>query len=82
MQLSLFDGRRQSSVTTSGRQVAGDQVVCQGEYRRVAGYSAEDLAEKTSFAFTMIYTPVEADRMRVTEVAMETLFGRAKLIRQ
>ena len=82
VQLSLFDGRRQSAVKTFGRQEAGDQLVCQGEYRRVAGYSAEDLAEKTTFAFTMIYAPAEGGRMRVTEVAMDTLFGRAKLIRK
>jgi Protein of unknown function (DUF3108) len=80
--LSLFDGRRQSAVKTFGRQEAGDQVVCQGEYRRVAGYSAEDLAEKTRFAFTMIYAPAGEGRMQVTEVGMDTLFGKAKLVRQ
>ncbi len=79
--VTVFDGRRQSRVTTDGRQPAGDQVVCTGEYRRMAGFSAEDLAEKTRFAFTLIYTPDANGRMQVTEVGMDTLFGRAKLVR-
>jgi hypothetical protein len=40
--LKMFDGRRHSQITTSERQEAGEQVVCQGEYRRLAGFSAED----------------------------------------
>jgi hypothetical protein len=80
--LKMFDGRRNSQVTTSDRQEAGDQVVCQGEYRRLAGYSAEDLAEKSRFPFTVIYSPTAEGRMQVTEVAMDTLYGKAKLVRK
>ena len=80
--LKLFDGKRNSQITTSDRQEAGAEVVCQGEYRRLAGYSADDLAEKTRFAFTMIYSPTEGGRMRVTEVSMDTLYGKARLVRR
>ena len=78
----LFDGRRQSKVTTGERQDAGDQVVCQGEYRRLAGYSAEDLAEKTRFPFSVIYSPTTEGTMQVTEVSMDSLYGKARLVRQ
>lgn len=80
--LKLFDGKRSSQITTGDRQEAGDQVVCRGEYRRLAGYSAEDLAEKTRFAFSLIYSPAGDGQMRVTEVSMETLYGKARLIRR
>ena len=78
----MFDGRRHTQVRTFERQEAGEQVVCQGEYRRIAGYPADDLAEKTRFPFSMIYTPDGNGRMMVTEVAMETVYGKAKLIRR
>jgi hypothetical protein len=78
----MFDGRRHTQVKTFERQESGDQVVCQGEYRRLAGYSAEDLAEKTRFPFTMIYAPDGNGKMMVTEVSMETVYGKAKLIRR
>ncbi len=80
--ITLFDGRRQSQVTTGERQEAGEQVVCQGEYRRLAGYSAEDLAEKTRFPFSVIYSPTADGMMAVTEVSMDSLYGKARLVRQ
>ncbi len=80
--LQMFDGRRHTQITTGERQEAGDQVVCQGEYRRIAGYSADDLAEKTRFPFAMIYSPTDSGMMRVVEVSMETVYGKAKLLRR
>ncbi len=80
--VQMFDGRRQSQVRTGERQAAGEQVVCQGEYRRLAGYSAEDLAEKTRFPFSLIYSPTGDGTMQVTEVSMDTLYGKARLVRQ
>ena len=49
--LKMFDGRRATRLTLGGRQAAGDKVTCAGEYRRVAGFSPEDMAEKTRFPF-------------------------------
>jgi Protein of unknown function (DUF3108) len=80
--LQMFDGRRRSQITLSGRKAAGDTVTCNGEYRRVAGYSAEDMAEKTRFPFVLTYSPADGDRMRVTEVRTETLYGTATLTRR
>lgn len=80
--LKMFDGRRASQVTLSARQAAGEGVTCAGEYRRVAGFSPEDMAEKTRFPFTLTYAPGAEGRMRVVEVAMDTLYGKAKLVRE
>lgn len=79
--LDLFDGRRASKLILGSPQKDGDNVVCTGEYRRVAGFSPEDMAEKTRFPFTLTYAPA-GDRMRVVEVAMDTLYGKARLVRE
>ena len=79
--LQMFDGRRRSQIAVSGRKAVDDKVTCTGEYRRIAGFSAEDMAEKTRFPFKMTYAPIEGGRMRVVEITTETLFGTAVLSR-
>lgn len=79
--LDLFDGRRASKLILGSPQKDGDSVICAGEYRRVAGFSPDDMAEKTRFPFTLTYAPA-GERMRVVEVAMDTLYGKARLVRE
>lgn len=79
--LDLFDGRRASKLVLGSPQKTDDTVVCAGEYRRVAGFSPEDMAERTRFPFTLTYAPA-GDRMRVVEVAADTLYGKARLVRE
>lgn len=80
--LQIFDGRRRTELVLGAPQATGAGVSCAGEFRRVAGYSADDMAEKTRFPFTLSYAPVEGGRMRVVEVATDTLYGRATLTRR
>lgn len=80
--LQMFDGRRRSQVALSGRKAEGDKVTCRGEYRRVAGFSAEDMAEKTRFPFTLTYAPKGDGRMQVMTITTDTLFGTATLTRR
>lgn len=81
LSLVIFDGRRRSRVTLSDPQPAGDGLRCTGEYRRLAGFSADDMAERSRFPFTLQLSPVGEGRLRVVEVQAETLFGRAVLRR-
>ncbi|OYU17510.1 MAG: hypothetical protein CFE34_15360 [Rhodobacteraceae bacterium PARR1] len=78
----MFDGRRSSRLSITAPVVAGDEVTCQGEYRRIAGFSDKDMAEKTVFPFTLVYEPAADGRMRVMLVEMETLYGTARLVRR
>ncbi len=81
--VQMFDGRRASQLALGKPQAQADgTVTCPGEYRRVAGFSPEDMAEKTRFPFTLTYAPAEAGVMRVTEVAMDSLYGKARLVRR
>ncbi len=80
--LRIFDGRRATELALSRPTQRGDTVVCAGEYRRIAGYSAEDMAEKSRFPFTLTYSPAANGKMRVIEVSTDTLYGRARLTRR
>lgn len=82
LDLKVFDGRRASAVSTGAPSRQGDRVICAGEYRRVAGFSPDDMAEKTRFPFTLTYAPGPDGQMRVIEVAMDSLYGKARLVRQ
>lgn len=79
----MYDGSYRMRLRLSSPRDAGKgAVTCAGEYIRLEGFSAEDMAERVSFPFTITYAPLGQDRLRVTEVAMQTLWGRARLVRK
>ena len=82
LKLVLFDGKRRSQVVLGPPTTAKAGVTCAGEYRRLAGYSAEDMAERSRFAFTIALKPAAGGLMQVTEVRTETLYGRAVMTRR
>lgn len=83
LKLVIFDGRRRSQVVVGGAQpTEGGGVVCTGEYRRLEGFSAEEMADKSRFPFTLTYAPLPEGRLRVVEVAMDTIYGKGRLTRR
>ncbi|MGO4907280.1 DUF3108 domain-containing protein [Pseudorhodobacter sp. W20_MBD10_FR17] len=80
--LKMYDGRYVSSIATSKPQAKGKSVICSGQYRRIAGFKPDDMAERTTFPFSLTYQPAANGRMRVTEVAMESLYGKAAMKRR
>lgn len=80
--LRMFDGRRSTTLRLAAPERTADRVTCAGEYRRVAGFSPEDMAERTRFPFRLTYAPGADGRMQVIEVTMETLYGRARMARR
>jgi hypothetical protein len=80
--VKMFDGRRASQLKLSKPVRNGKTVVCTGEYRRLKGFSEKDMAEKSRFAFTLTYSPTKTGRMQVTEVALDTLYGKATMKRR
>lgn len=79
--LKMFDGRRATAIVLGAPKADGANVVCAGEYRRIGGFPPDDMAERTRFPFTLTYAPA-GDRMQVVEVAMDTLYGKARLVRR
>lgn len=80
--IRMFDGRRASRVTLTGKVGEGDGFTCQGEYRRIKGWHPEELAEKSRFPFSLTYAKVGDDLYRVTQVTTDTTVGRATLKRR
>ena len=81
LDVPVFDGRRASRVTTAGPRADVDRIVCDGEYRRVAGFSGSQMRKKSRFPFTITYVPA-GDRYQVARVSIDTLYGRATLDRR
>jgi Protein of unknown function (DUF3108) len=82
LKVGMFDGKRSSQVVLSQPETADGNVTCAGEYRRLKGFSADDMAEKQRFAFRLTYAPAENGMLRVTEVSMDTLYGKGSLTRR
>lgn len=80
--LTLFDGKRRSQITLGPPQPREGGATCPGEYRRLAGFPAEDMAEKSRFPFTLHLVPAPGGLMRVAEVTMDSLYGNARLKRR
>ena len=82
LDVKMFDGRRRSQIKFSNPTPKGDGFTCDGEYRRLKGFSPEDLAERTKFPFTVTYTPTEGGEYQVQRISMTTLYGAAVLKRR
>ena len=78
----VFDGSTRARISLDQRHTVGDQIRCQGEYRRIAGYSLKQMAEKQAFPFVLTYGHVENGQLQVVEVTIDTIYGVAKLQRR
>lgn len=83
LNVTMFDGTKRTQVALSAPQAAGAGVTCAGEYRRIAGFSEREMAEKSRFPFTLTYAPTpDGTRLRVVEISTETILGKGRLKRR
>lgn len=82
LDVKMFDGARRSQVQLSAPRPARIGVTCSGEYRRLAGFSEREMAEKSRFPFTLTYAPTADGRLRVVEISTETILGKGHLKRR
>jgi hypothetical protein len=80
--LMMFDGKRRSQLVLGAPSAIKGGTACPGEYRRLAGFSADDMAEKTRFPFLVRLGPAKSGLMQVEEVTMESIYGNARLKRR
>lgn len=79
----LFDGRHISRLTLNAAQAGADgTVMCSGEYRRLKGYSPEEMAKRPRVPMTVIYAPTGDGRVQVTEIRASSRMGDAVLRRR
>ncbi len=79
--LTIYDGVRRATLTLWPADGPKGVLACGGEYRRVAGYSKEDMAEPV-FPFRMSYAPTRSGEVEVSEIDMSSIYGRASLKRR
>ena len=81
--IAIFDGYRASRLTLANpvRQADG-RISCSGEWRRLAGYAPEDLAEGVRQGFTLSYLPDQEGLARLTRMRAGTRYGPADLVRR
>lgn len=79
--LFIYDGVRRAKLTLWPADGKGGALACGGEYRRVAGYSAKDMAHP-AFPFRMTYGREADGEVQVREVDMQSIYGRATLKRR
>jgi hypothetical protein len=82
LNVQMFDGKRRSQVKLASPRPEGDQILCNGEYRRLEGFSPEDMAEKSRFPFNLYYTQTPQGDYRVEKVVTQTLYGNAVMTRR
>lgn len=82
LSMQIFDGARRSMVTLDSPVPDGQQIRCSGEYRRVAGFKAKEMQEKSRFPFTLTYAPTADGHMRVVEISTDTIYGKGRLKRR
>ena len=82
LNVQMFDGKRRSQVRLANPREEGGMITCDGEYRRLKGFSAKDMAEKSRFPFNLFYAQTADGRYRVEKVVTQTLYGNASLTRR
>lgn len=78
----MFDGSKRTQVVLGSPQAKGNEIVCSGEYRRIAGFDADEMAKQPVFRFTLTYSPLPDGQMRVTDIVTDTVLGKGRLTRQ
>lgn len=79
--IALYDGTTRASFALGPADGPVGTLACNGEYRRVAGYSAKDMQEPV-FPFRITYAPTPDGQVQVTRIDMESIFGKASLQRR
>ncbi|MEX0283751.1 MAG: DUF3108 domain-containing protein [Paracoccaceae bacterium] len=81
LQQKIYDGERLTQITLTNRRDQGGRVICSGTFRRVAGYSPEDLRERGQFGLTVTYEPA-GELLRAIRVEADTIYGKARIQRK
>jgi len=76
----VYDGHRHAVITLDRPRPEGETVVCNGAYRRVAGYSDSERASR-DVAIAVTYAPA-GGLMRAERVAFDTRLGPAVMDRR
>ena len=80
--LVVFDGARRSHVRLGAASPVDGGVACTGEYRRLKGFTADELSRHVAFPMTVIYAPDAEGVMRARRVEVQSVYGLATVDRR
>lgn len=79
----IFEGNRVSGVRLKNDANSPEDVVtCIGNYTRIAGFTPEQLNERTVFPFRLQYSEIKPNVWRVSRFAATTSWGTAQAVRR
>jgi len=78
--VDVFDGRRRSLLVLGPADEDDGLAYCYGEYRRVAGFSPEEMEHGRHFPFAVEFEQLPAGLWRLTRVETQTTYGRVRII--
>ncbi|QDY69823.1 DUF3108 domain-containing protein [Qingshengfaniella alkalisoli] len=82
LDISMFDGAKRSRLQYTSREDDGDDIVCSGQYLRIAGFSPKEMAERASWPVTARYQQMPNGDARLAELRFSTSFGAARIRRR
>lgn len=78
----MFDGRRRTQINLGTPKISGKIATCNGTYKRVAGFSPNQMQKKVNFPFTMYYERQDDGYYRFKEFTAAATFGKIRAIRK
>lgn len=78
----MFDGRRRSKITLGKPVVKGSIATCTGNYKRIAGFSPNDMQKRVNFPFTIHYVQQNDGTYRFNDFSADATFGKIRAIRK
>lgn len=79
--LDIYDGKRRTQLVLTKGKTDGGTATCSGAFNRVDGFSAQKLAQGTSFPLTVTYSK-SGDTYVVKKVEVSSARGRATFSRR
>ena len=77
-EIRILDGFRISKLSFEKKTVSQDKVLCFGVIKRVKGFKNSDF-NREPLGFRIIYTLNKSKKFKVSEIEVETIFGRILL---
>lgn len=76
-----FDGTRSMRIRIREGTASADGLVCTGQLKRLSGYKTEEMAEATTFPFSVEFARSN-DRLVVRRAEVVTIHGKVALVRR
>ncbi|KAB7616168.1 DUF3108 domain-containing protein [Amylibacter sp. SFDW26] len=78
----MFDGRRLSELSLGKPKISGTTATCNGNYKRLAGFSPDKMKKKVNFPFSVRYEQNDDGTYRFQEFTADASIGKIRATRK